>query len=417
MSNYTTENLVPVLNPENGVPAIRIGNQVFVMGSGGSGGGGATDFYKCASVSSASTVTGYTVSGAGYSDCNGTYTDTKITWNNHPLYSMISASTQQTYYLFHWSSYWIIATDYENFFDPQDAFYTTQSEQPTSGWSSELISNEPAPTVTAVMGTNTWTGYKAVLSGGVYSFESTATSGLTYTTVTPQIGSVYADGALVQANLYQGMPTDGLVFYAPLSESAAAAQTGQLLTTYGTISYGNVSGIPCAIFDGSSYITFPDTDLPLLKNDCTFSVWAKRPTTGDGQFIFYYGYQPNGGEACGIADFLENGGYGIGWGFGSDAAKEFHYSNPDTWHHICFMCSDGTAYLFLNGVLQSQLSYDNGWNNVSTVKTGTASIGARIQGGSTLNYPGSIAALRIYNRALTSSEIATLYSEFTPSAS
>ena len=35
MSNYVTSNLVPVLNPENGIPAIRIGEQVFTMATGG----------------------------------------------------------------------------------------------------------------------------------------------------------------------------------------------------------------------------------------------------------------------------------------------------------------------------------------------------------------------------------------------
>ena len=36
MSNYTTENLVPVTTPAHGTPAIRIGDQVFVLGSSGS---------------------------------------------------------------------------------------------------------------------------------------------------------------------------------------------------------------------------------------------------------------------------------------------------------------------------------------------------------------------------------------------
>ena len=49
MSNYTTENLVLVRNPENGVPAIRIGNQVFPMQMSGTSG---MDFYKCSYVNS-----------------------------------------------------------------------------------------------------------------------------------------------------------------------------------------------------------------------------------------------------------------------------------------------------------------------------------------------------------------------------
>ena len=70
----------------------------------------------------------------------------------------------------------------------------------------------------------TWRGRKAVLNNGIYSFQSNSTSGLTYSSVTPVVGKIYADGALVTiASLYMGIPTEGLVFYAPLASSAAAA--------------------------------------------------------------------------------------------------------------------------------------------------------------------------------------------------
>ena len=39
MSNYTTENLVPVLNPAENTRAIRVGDIVLIVPSGGSGGG------------------------------------------------------------------------------------------------------------------------------------------------------------------------------------------------------------------------------------------------------------------------------------------------------------------------------------------------------------------------------------------
>ena len=44
---------------------------------------------------------------------------------------------------------------------------------------------------------HTWTGYKAVLSGGYYTFEQTATSGLVYSTITPEVGKVYSGDAKV----------------------------------------------------------------------------------------------------------------------------------------------------------------------------------------------------------------------------
>ena len=54
---------------------------------------------------------------------------------------------------------------------------------------------------------NTWSGYKAVLAGGVYSFEENITTGLLYSAVTPVVGKVYTADALVQlSSLYFGEP-------------------------------------------------------------------------------------------------------------------------------------------------------------------------------------------------------------------
>ena len=56
----------------------------------------------------------------------------------------------------------------------------------------------------------TWTGYKAVFdsSAGTWSFESGVTSGLTYTSVTPVVGGIYSEDALVIVSLlYTGTST------------------------------------------------------------------------------------------------------------------------------------------------------------------------------------------------------------------
>ena len=56
----------------------------------------------------------------------------------------------------------------------------------------------------------TWSGYKAVFdsTAGTWSFESGVTAGLTYTSVTPVVGSIYSADALVTVSLlYTGTPT------------------------------------------------------------------------------------------------------------------------------------------------------------------------------------------------------------------
>ena len=48
----------------------------------------------------------------------------------------------------------------------------------------------------------TWTGRKAVLNEGVYSFESNSTEGLSYGTVVPIIGNTYTRDCLTRIILY-----------------------------------------------------------------------------------------------------------------------------------------------------------------------------------------------------------------------
>lgn len=104
---------------------------------------------------------------------------------------------------------------------------------------------------------HTWTGYKAVLNGGVYTFENTVTQGLVYASITPVIGNIYSADALVKvSNIYTGntIPTDGLVFYAPLKENKETAETGQGITNYGNPVFEISDGRRCVLFNGENYI-------------------------------------------------------------------------------------------------------------------------------------------------------------------
>ena len=250
----------------------------------------------------------------------------------------------------------------------------------------------------------TWTGYKAVLNNGVYTFEQNVTSGLTYTTVTPQVGSVYSDGALIQATLYQGMPTSGLVFYAPLSSAAAAAQTGQTLTVNGSsLTFGTVNGIPCATFSGSQYITFSASAFPSGNSDRTISFWARKTSSGTWMF-FNYG-ESNGDNTLEIFEHNSQ----IRAGCGTDDLPESGVSCYNVWRHVALVFDSGTASLYVDNVLKA--------SDTSIVWTTVAedgSIGGKYDGSYT--GIGSIAAVRVYDRALSAAEIASLAAEFTPSA-
>lgn len=205
---------------------------------------------------------------------------------------------------------------------------------------------------------STWTGYKAVQdhATGVYSFEATATSGLTYSVITPQAGKIYADGALVEARLWNGMPISGMVFYAPLETSAAAAETGQAFTVTGSPVYATYLGVPCAQFSGYDVIEVSNTNIPYSENPFSISLWlnvASNPSGDSGSVTIgsdnAYGamlailYNPTG---IGLS------GHGPGYGMEGSAPITFNGS----WLHVAAVFGQGEngerpASIYINGVL------------------------------------------------------------------
>ena len=305
MSNYTTDNLILVLYPENGVPAIRIGDQVFAMASGGSG---ATDFYKCASVDTV----------------------------NH-----------------------------------------------------------------------TWTGYKAVLSGGVYSFESTVTSGLTYgLAYTPKFGRIYNDSAdIIVSGLWTGIVEDGLIRYAPLSGAEPMDALGESLTTDGSPVFGVDSGISCAAMDSTSYIGYTNAITSL--SSYTFSIWMKR--IGEGIFTLSGGYYGSGGNEVWLI-YTNDSQIAL-----NDGESNF-YTTTDTftgWQHICVVWTGSVFRLYIGGIKQgSDISHS--YNSSGSLY---AYINSIERATPYVHGEAKYAAFRLYNRVLTDDEITTLSKEFTPSAS
>ena len=249
----------------------------------------------------------------------------------------------------------------------------------------------------------TWTGYKAVLTNGVYSYESTATTGLTYSIVTPTVGLVYTDGALIRASLYEGMPpANGLVFYAPLSSVSATAETGQTLNITGTVTYQTHNGVQCGYFNGASVINGNDSVIS-GANPFSISVWCKARSAGGFVYCFGTLNGVNSAPFFGIA----SGVYGFSFCYNDDRDPGITYDS--NWHNFIVVFDGTDAVTYKDGV------------QVRSYNFGTANVGAGFTVGDTSwsggKWNGYIAALRVYNRTLTQNEIATLASEFTPTNS
>ena len=264
----------------------------------------------------------------------------------------------------------------------------------------------------------TWTGYKAVLNNGVYSFESTATTGLAYTSVTPEVGKIYTADALARvASVYMNIPSSGLVFYAPFSSSSGTAATGQTLeynSSAHNVTFTTQNGIACA---KSTASTSPDTwavradasTLPLGTSPCTMSIWLKAENewynnAQDGMIGYggeaNYSYRQIGIGRASNYDYGNTFNCYIGYLVASTA----DYTTPAQWHNLCAVYDGSHAILYRDGVQVSKTAY--------AVNTGSGYLTLMWNRLSDMYF----AAARIYDRVLHPSEIAALASEFTPTA-
>lgn len=247
----------------------------------------------------------------------------------------------------------------------------------------------------------TWTGYKAVSTDGIYSFEETVTEGLTYgTAFTPSVDKIYnADVTVAVSGLYRGVDPS-LVFYAPLSAQADSAETGQTFTASGTVTYQTVDGVPCAYFDGSSYLETTSSGLPVGGSPRTVSVWIK-PTRMSSAWQGCFGYGQSSSYMR-LYVCLNYSSLAINM-YGADINPGIEVS--ESWQHVLITTDANTYRIYVNGTLR-----DDGEQTMN-IEGGVCTIG-RLNDGS--NYGGYLASCRIYDRVLSDSEITALANEFTP---
>lgn len=307
MSNYTTENLTPAI-PVPGVPAIRVGDQVFPLTIQRVG--GSTDFYKCASVDTV----------------------------NH-----------------------------------------------------------------------TWTGYKAVLSGGAYTFESTVTSGLSFGAgFTPDPDQIYPDAALIQIARMTGVIPPDYVYFHKLDSDTGwdVSASGAGVVTDSTLGR-NVFQITA----GSGYFktTAGILDVPYDCANRTMSFWMKKDAVvGEGWAGIGYGggYENGIRFVCGI---FNNFPCFTAWGYDIFQQTAGQITDPN-WHHYAVTLTNGnTITMFKDGVqIFSQTT--------STLSTKHDYIVLGDLYENAHSPIASFANMRIYNRILTADEITALANEFTPTA-
>ena len=155
----------------------------------------------------------------------------------------------------------------------------------------------------------------------------------------------------------------------------------------------------------SAYVTVPNSSSITSSSSMTVSFWTK-PSVGYGTPTSNPGLVAKKGSWGGLWVSSVSGGV---WGrfFQSDSTvRELSlFIIPiERWSFISATAdsSSGTIKLYINGILKQSLSYDG------TLRSSTDALLIARQG--TENFAGSLDDVRIYNRALSASEITKLYS-------
>ena len=374
-----------------------VAEETTVETEGGSS-GGAMEIYKCAAVHEASAGDGYIVSGCGNEDINGTYTqDTSRTdfayvyVNENGCEIRIPGSSGE--YMFIMDSTlngpaWL-------------APFNLTEDISTYVWEQGPNGVAQAPTVTATEGSPaSWSGYKYDFDSS--GFSKTLTEGLEYGNgYTPVIGSIYNKNATMRiASVWSNaVPTEGMVFYAPLTVMQSNAETGQQMTVHNTITYSDNG----AHFGDSGFISFPADALPVGNGERTISGTVTRTSTpSDDYCILFYGVDSSN-KAVNIAlDY--NGKLKIDkWQSDIRSINSIPENTPT---HFAVTFDGSTVRIYIDGILDSEHAF-----TFNTSTGTTAYIGDRL---GNLNYHfdnGTIKNLRVYSRALNKNEIKAITEE------
>ena len=189
------------------------------------------------------------------------------------------------------------------------------------------------------------------------------------------------------ALIVNNIPTDGLMFYASLTDTQSAAETGQELYWDGEASPDIVNGIPCVSSDGTAL--YAETDETNSSTISFFGLPAEDACLDVGV--------GNDGETEGA--IILNVDSGMAMGVENYIAGMVEATNLDNTEmaHFALTCESGSQVLYKNGeviaVSDHEFEYDT-------------------RNGAYIYINGSVCAVRLYNRALSENEIKALSKEF-----
>jgi hypothetical protein len=237
--------------------------------------------------------------------------------------------------------------------------------------------------------------------------------------------SNYKENAVLKVILFNQSLTEGLIAYYPFNGNAKDLSGNNLngMVHEATLTKDRKGNANSAYyFDGQNdYINVPHSELLNLSDDFTISLWTEisslqtyqegihdilRKWNGDGAgypFSISYLSADAPADRRGKLLYVQYDGQGCG-----NVALSYTPAavTTDAFINIVFKKQGNTFSQYLNGTLLAEFT-DN--TTCSTSNTADMTIGTR--GNLVRYFKGKIDDIRIYGRALSTSEIATLYYE------
>jgi hypothetical protein len=209
------------------------------------------------------------------------------------------------------------------------------------------------------------------------------------------------------------LPESGLIGYYPFTENATD-RSGKCVN-------GIVNGADLTIdrfnyadrayhFEGTtnSYIEIPGSSF--ANNEYSFSAWVQTesiPVVGDSYMILSLG----GDDFKDHGFFIRNEVWGTG-GYNTDNTSNLMYSqNPPVigqWTHLVVTRSKTKAQFYVDGQLANELNYSA---SLLPFYSNNMMLTLSIRHNLISPFKGDIDDVRIYNRALTNTEVGDLYNE------
>jgi autotransporter-associated beta strand protein len=242
-------------------------------------------------------------------------------------------------------------------------------------------------------GSSTYTG-DTVISGGTLQLASDALLHLSFDNIT---NDSTGTNIVVINDGVGGSSYNGMVY-----GTATIVSGGR---------YGKALSIPAGVAT-NAYVVVSNAVQAMTISNTTWTVgmWLKTTTAGAAYF-----YQGTNGWGSGNTEFyLENGtaadgagthAGGVRWGQGWESGTAV--INDGSWHFVVMTCTNGTKAMYVDGALDA-LTIDQ-WTGTGTginLRIGGAAPGADSQ----IALGGLIDEFYMYNRALSLSEVQSLYS-------